>query len=291
MQTLYLIFLNISLGCKYPYEPPYFYLYKNNGTFPSINCLRIARRLYEEALSISAYGTPSIFSIISLLENEYDIKRYLAENKEQFLDQSELLFRRHIENEDETNVATHYELGSIHRKNRNNISWEKILKEDDLIEKNFKEKLTNPRYNKMIEIRERLPAWSKMYEILDVIHKNQVIIISGETGCGKSTQVPQFLLDDWIINRSASKEHINIICTQPRRISTIGVAERVATERNERIGDTVGYQIRLESKISNRTRLTFCTTGILLQRFAVNPELSDVTHIIVDEVHERSAER
>ncbi|XP_050477291.1 putative ATP-dependent RNA helicase DHX57 [Bombus huntii] len=277
-------------GCKYPYEPPYFYLYKNDGTFPSINCLRIVRRLYEEALSISAYGTPSIFSIISLLENEYDIKRYLVENKEQFLDQSELLFRRHIENEDETNVATHYELGSIHRKNRNNISWERILKEDDLIEKNFKEKLTNPRYNKMIEIRERLPAWSKMYEILDVIHKNQVIIISGETGCGKSTQVPQFLLDDWIINRSASKEHINIICTQPRRISTIGVAERVATERNERIGDTVGYQIRLESKISNRTRLTFCTTGILLQRFAVNPELSDVTHVIVDEVHERSAE-
>lgn len=277
-------------GCKYPYEPPYFYFYKNDGIFPSINCLRIGKRLYDEALLISADGTPSIFSIISLLENEYDIKEYLEENKKQFVDPNELLFQKQSENENETNIATHYELGSIHRKNRNNISWEEILKEDNLIEKNFKEKQTNSRYKKMKEIRETLPAWTKMNEILELIHKNQVTIISGETGCGKSTQVPQFLLDDWICNRSKSKEHVNIICTQPRRISAIGVAERVATERNECIGDIVGYQIRLESKISNRTRLTFCTTGILLQRFSMNPELTDVTHIIVDEVHERSAE-
>ncbi|XP_017758486.1 PREDICTED: putative ATP-dependent RNA helicase DHX57 [Eufriesea mexicana] len=277
-------------GCKYPYEPPYFYFYKNDGTFPSINCLRIGRRLYNEALLISVDGSPSIFPIISLLENEYDIKEYLQENKEQFLDQNELLFQKHLEGEGDTNVATHHELGSVHRKSRNNVSQEEILKEDDLIVKNFKEKQTNPKYRKMKETREMLPAWLKMDEILEIVHKNQVIIISGETGCGKSTQVPQFLLDDWILNRSESKEHINIICTQPRRISAIGVAERVATERNEHTGDTVGYQIRLESKISNKTRLTFCTTGILLQRFSLNPELTDVTHIIVDEVHERSAE-
>ncbi|XP_076302625.1 putative ATP-dependent RNA helicase DHX57, partial [Lasioglossum baleicum] len=277
-------------GCKYPYEPPYFYFYKNDGTFPSINCLRIGRKLYDEALLISIDGTPSIFSIISLLENEYAIKEYLQENKEQFLDQNELLFQKHLEGEDDSNVATHNELGSVHRKNRNNVSQEEILKEDDLIARNFKEKQTNPKYRKMKEAREMLPAWLKMNEILEVVHKNQVIIISGETGCGKSTQVPQLLLDDWILNRSESKEHINIICTEPRRISAIGVAERVAAERNEHTGDTVGYQIRLESKISNKTRLTFCTTGILLQRFSLNPELTDVTHIIVDEVHERSAE-
>lgn len=106
-------------------------------------------------------------------------------------------------------------------------------------------------------------------------------------------QVPQFILDDWIINRSQSKNkpHINIICTQPRRISAIGVAERVAAERDECTGNTVGYQIRLENKMSSKTRLTFCTIGILLQRLSGNLELSDVTHVIVDEVHERSAER
>lgn len=276
--------------CKYPYEPPYFYFYKDDGTFPSINCLRTGRRLYDEALLLSEDGTPSIFSIISLLENEYEMKGYLEENKEQFIDPNELLFPKLSGNEGATDEATHYELGSTNKKNRNNITWEEVLKEDDLIQKNFKEKQKSTRYKKMREVREKLPAWSKMDNILDVIHKNQVTIISGETGCGKSTQVPQFLLDDWILNRSESKEHVNIICTQPRRISAIGVAERVAAERDERIGNTIGYQIRLESKLSSRTRLTFCTIGILLQRLSANPELADVTHVVVDEVHERSAE-
>lgn len=85
-------------------------------------------------------------------------------------------------------------------------------------------------------------------------------------------------------------KHVEIICTQPRRLSAIGVAERVADERNERIGNTVGYQIRLENKISSSTRLTFCTTGILLRRLQSDPMLESVSHIIVDEVHERSEE-
>jgi ATP-dependent RNA helicase DHX57 len=111
------------------------------------------------------------------------------------------------------------------------------------------------------------------------------------TGCGKSTQVPQYILDDWL---GASKksgremEHCNIICTQPRRISAIGVAERVAQERNEKAGNTVGYSIRLETKSSSATRLLFCTTGILLRRLESDPNLALATHIVVDEVHERS---
>lgn len=81
-----------------------------------------------------------------------------------------------------------------------------------------------------------------------------------------------------------------IVCTQPRRISAIGVAERVAQERDEKIGNLVGYQIRLESKTSSWTRLLFCTTGILLRRLESDSELNDVTHVIIDEVHERSEE-
>ena len=80
------------------------------------------------------------------------------------------------------------------------------------------------------------------------------------------------------------------VCTQPRRISAIGVAERVAAERVERVGNVVGYQIRLESKTSSSTRLMFCTTGILLRRLESDPDLTDVSHVIVDEVHERSEE-
>ncbi|XP_076661533.1 putative ATP-dependent RNA helicase DHX57 [Halictus rubicundus] len=275
-------------GCKYPYEPPFFYFYKNDGTFSSIHCLRVGRRLYNEALSLAENDTPSIFSIISLLENEYEMKTYLEENKEQFLDKNDILFPKSLEADGD--LATHHELGTTNRRNRNNITSEEIIKTDDLIYENFMEKQDSSKYKRMKEIRRKLPAWSKMDNILGTVQENQVTIISGETGCGKSTQVPQFLLDDWIINRPNSKEHVNVICTQPRRISAVGVAERVASERDERIGDTVGYQIRLESKMSNKTRLTFCTTGILLQRLSMNPELTDVTHVIVDEVHERSAE-
>ena len=78
-----------------------------------------------------------------------------------------------------------------------------------------------------------------------------------------------------------------MICTQPRRISAIGVADRIASERVERVGETVGYQIRLETRRSAKTRLLFCTTGVLLRRLQCDPDLKGVSHIFVDEIHER----
>lgn len=93
-----------------------------------------------------------------------------------------------------------------------------------------------------------------------------MVVISGETGCGKTTQVPQFVLDSV---EEAGEGAARVVCTQPRRISAIGVAERVAAERGELVGGTVGYQIRLERRASERTRLLFCTSGILLRRLQV----------------------
>ena len=101
---------------------------------------------------------------------------------------------------------------------------------------------------------------------------------------GKSTQCPQFILDQAI--ESGAGASCSIICTQPRRLAAIAVAERVATERAERIGDTVGYSIRLESKRSSRTRLLFCTTGVILRHLESSPDLAGVSHVIVDEVHD-----
>ena len=79
----------------------------------------------------------------------------------------------------------------------------------------------------------------------------------------------------------------NIIVTQPRRISAIGVADRIAAERVEKVGQTVGYSIRLDSRRSSATRLLLCTTGVLLRRLQVDPDLASVSHVFVDEVHER----
>ncbi|XP_043915095.1 3'-5' RNA helicase YTHDC2 [Protopterus annectens] len=94
--------------------------------------------------------------------------------------------------------------------------------------------------------RQSLPVFDKQPEIVKTIKENRVTLIIGETGSGKTTQIPQFLLDD--SNRNGIP--CRIFCTQPRRLAAIAVAERVAAERGEKIGQTVGYQIRLESKIS-----------------------------------------
>lgn len=103
---------------------------------------------------------------------------------------------------------------------------------------------------------------------------------------GKSTQTPQFILDSLV--ESGLGSGCSIICTQPRRLAAIAVAERVAAERGERIGETVGYSIRLESKRSAKTRLLFCTTGVVLRHLEGSPDLRGISHVIVDEVHERS---
>jgi len=111
-----------------------------------------------------------------------------------------------------------------------------------------------------------------------------VLIIQGSAGVGKTTQVPQFILDECM----QTKEACRIISSQPHRISAVSMAERVAIERGECVGQTIGYQIRLESRASPRTLLTFCTNGVLLRTLMSKGNLmKSITHIIIDEVNER----
>ncbi|CAA7390557.1 unnamed protein product [Spirodela intermedia] len=137
----------------------------------------------------------------------------------------------------------------------------------------------------MQSFREQLPAYKVKEEFLRAVAENQVLVVSGETGCGKTTQLPQFIIEEEI--SALRGADCSIICTQPRRISAISVAGRIAAERGESLGETVGYQIRLESKRSAQTRLLFCTTGVLLRRLVQEPDLGGVTHLLVDEIHER----
>lgn len=144
------------------------------------------------------------------------------------------------------------------------------------------------KYEAMQEFRRKLPAYSKKEELLQLINSEQVLVISGETGCGKTTQVAQFILDDAIEQGHGSS--CRVICTQPRRISAISVAERVAAERDESCGgnSSVGFQIRLESKLPReQASILYCTTGILLRWLVSDPFLLGTSHIILDEIHER----
>lgn len=111
--------------------------------------------------------------------------------------------------------------------------------------------------------------------------------MGGVTGCGKSTQVPQYILDD-CMNR---KKYCNIIVTQPRRIAAISLCKQVNKERRWKNGLLVGYQVgRKKDFDSKTTKVLYCTTGILLQKLIKAKSLSEFTHIILDEVHERSLE-
>lgn len=138
---------------------------------------------------------------------------------------------------------------------------------------------------KVMELRRSLPAYKEKDALLAAISQNQVVIISGQTGCGKTTQIPQFILESEI--EAVRGAVCSIICTQPRRISAMSVSDRVASERGEKLGDSVGYKVRLEGMKGRDTRLLFCTTGILLRRLLVDGNLKGVTHVIVDEIHER----
>lgn len=156
-------------------------------------------------------------------------------------------------------------------------------------------KQATPQQQKMLAARQSLPAWKLQEAIVNAVNGHQVTIISGETGSGKSTQCVQFILDDMIKRHVGARA--NLICTQPRRISALGLADRVSDERCSRVGDEVGYAIRGESKQrSGTTKITFVTTGILLRRLQTSggtkddivAALADVSHVVVDEVHERS---
>ncbi|XP_053694242.1 ATP-dependent DNA/RNA helicase DHX36-like [Sabethes cyaneus] len=154
---------------------------------------------------------------------------------------------------------------------------------DDL----YEEFLRKEEYSEMKESRERLPVHGSRREILNMIDRHQVILIKGETGSGKTTQIPQFILDQAMIEKRGSS--CRVLCTQPRRISAITLSERVAAERGERLGRSVGYQIRLDGvkPRSNGASISFCTTGIVLSIMQSDPMLKDVSHLILDEIHER----
>lgn len=134
------------------------------------------------------------------------------------------------------------------------------------------------------ETRKSLPIYPFREELLKAIADHQVLIVEGETGSGKTTQIPQYLYEDGYTRRDGLK----IGCTQPRRVAAMSVASRVAEELGVKLGNEVGYSIRFEDCTSERTVLKYMTDGMLLREFLGEPDLAGYSCLIIDEAHERT---
>jgi len=133
------------------------------------------------------------------------------------------------------------------------------------------------------ETKESLPVFPFRQDLIDAVSEHQVLIIEGETGSGKTTQVPQFLHE-----AGFTKDGKKIGCTQPRRVAAMSVAARVAEEMGVKLGSQVGYSIRFEDCTSERTVIKYLTDGMLLREFLGEPDLSSYSVMIIDEAHERT---
>lgn len=164
---------------------------------------------------------------------------------------------------------------------------------------NIENSITNPynnnkeyslRYKEILIKRRELPVYSKREEFSKLFRKNQFIILVGETGSGKTTQIPQFIVH--LLN-SQNKDKRGggggvVACTQPRRVAAMSVSKRVAEEMDLTYGDQVGYTIRFDDNSGPNTILKYMTDGMLLREAMMDPLLSKYSAIVLDEAHERT---
>eukprot|EP00742_Colponemidia_sp_Colp-10_P006926 GILJ01007431.1.p1 GENE.GILJ01007431.1~~GILJ01007431.1.p1 ORF type:complete len:700 (+),score=114.79 GILJ01007431.1:46-2145(+) len=139
------------------------------------------------------------------------------------------------------------------------------------------------KYYEILEKRKGLPAWEAKERFLELVANNQTTVLQGETGSGKTTQIPQFLVEAGYCQNKKL-----VACTQPRRVAAMSVAKRVADEMDVVLGEEVGYSIRFEELSSAKTVLKYMTDGMLLREAMTDPLLERYNVIILDEAHERT---
>ncbi|KAL3963162.1 hypothetical protein ACCO45_000166 [Purpureocillium lilacinum] len=133
------------------------------------------------------------------------------------------------------------------------------------------------------ETRKSLPIYQYRDQFLEALEQYQILVIVGETGSGKTTQLPQYLHE-----AGYTKNGLKVGCTQPRRVAAMSVAARVADEVGVKVGSEVGYSIRFEDNTSDKTILKYMTDGMLLREFMTEPDLAGYSALMIDEAHERT---
>ncbi|XP_039293575.1 putative ATP-dependent RNA helicase DHX57 [Nilaparvata lugens] len=298
-QNWFVLEIRFPKGSKYPLEDcPLVSLVPESeySRMPAGVRLCLTQHLLGLARQDAAAATPTVFNLASVLQDHHEQVLAAADGPQCFPSPNDSILAPPADaatREQEDEGLTEEDGDSsgetrITQPRQRDVDVEAIRKENVVLSSKYRAHMKTEKSKKWIESRSKLPAWAKRSELLNTIKNNRVVMICGETGCGKSTQVPQFVLEEWL--EGGASGLVSIVCSQPRKISAMGVASRVADEKSERVGGLVGYQIHLESCVSRSTRLSFCTTGVLLRRLESDPSLLGVSHIVVDEVHERSEE-
>ena len=284
------LYIEVMVGDDYPSAPPVFIGVRCSSLAPP--CLATVTKNLSTIAGTSLIGSPMMYEIVqSALEllpgsvaTPLSVIELLGTNEVDLIeDFGSGICLEEVQSPMENTVTKMKQQST--KKKATDIDTQA---ENERLVQRACELAQQPQHDSMRDTRMKLPAAAKRSTLLHLIQDHRVVVISGATGCGKSTQVPQFILEEAI--QSGAGARCNIICTQPRRISAIGLATRVSAERGESIGDVVGYSVRLDHRQSVRTRLLFCTTGILLRRLLSDSSLCTTTHVVLDEVHERTIE-
>ncbi|SJM86818.1 probable Putative ATP-dependent RNA helicase YLR419W [Zygosaccharomyces bailii] len=256
--------------------------FERNYRLPNYIKQKVLQNLLQYITDSHLLGDMLVFNIYLWLQ---DHLKEIIENPGPLLSERELLASMKNDEKATSNWSTSNDNRSRRKNHTSNLSAQELAS----LKKEYSERVITSQYKTMLEARKRLPAWKKQDVIVDLVKSHDVTLITGETGSGKSTQVVQFLLDT-LQRENDDFGKTKIICTQPRRISAIGLAERVSDERCVTCGNEVGYVIRGVNKTSSQTRIRFMTTGVLVRILQTDSSFLKNSILLIDEVHERSVD-
>ena len=235
----------------------------------------------EETIKCNLVSETRGFGNRDYREDEAELKR-IEQEKIDYMPRSKKVRTEEVnmeyacaKEETEKKISSNIKLEDV----KMEIAGENYCDEDDSkIYNNPIYNFFNHKYNK------ELPIFEIKDSVLEALEKTNIVIIQGNTGTGKTTQVPQIILDD----NAKKMQNCRIVVTQPRKIAAKSIARRVCDERKWELGTICGYKVSLDVQASNKTKITYLTTGYLLEQFINNPEiLNFYTHIIIDEIHDR----
>lgn len=218
-------------------------------------------------------------------EEERSLKRQKVDESvaEQVAEAAEEELRLHPHPSDEKPLV-HHDAGEFKNMKRHETTAKQAEILEDGPNNPFTGNQFSQKYFDILKVRRDLPVHAQRDEFLRIFHSTQIMVFVGETGSGKTTQIPQFVLYDEMPHLTGKQ----VACTQPRRVAAMSVASRVADEMDVELGEEVGYSIRFENNTGPKTILKYMTDGMLLREAMEDHDLTRYSCIILDEAHERT---